>query len=47
MKSCVTLFSMDENSFPMSYPDDTNYIIFQIVENFKNYFFQIKKYSEG
>jgi hypothetical protein len=22
MKSCVALFSMDENSFPMSYPDD-------------------------
>jgi hypothetical protein len=26
---------------------DTNYIIFRIVEIFKNYFFQIKKYCEG
>jgi hypothetical protein len=26
---------------------DTNYIILRIVEIFKNYFFQIKKYCEG
>jgi predicted nucleotide-binding protein (sugar kinase/HSP70/actin superfamily) len=26
---------------------DTNYINFKNVENFKKYFFQIKKYCEG